>query len=380
MELTPVKDALRAWIEPQLASLPPFLLTSDGAISSTGEAALAGKMNAALQANGLTCDGGPRTKPRCSEEVGDFDSRGYVDGVSLSFLEDNRYLLVETSVGINCGEDQSAYVYEWAGKKWHLLLSSEQDDYRKGKYQPQTILSVEATPSKVAWNEPEKTPPMILTLGYSPWCSSNWRGLYARLWRTTPTNAVPKPLLDLSPSVYIGDEPAIAAASLTDHDILIEYTDRSIDEDRFTRKHVLHYVIGEQDELNRVAPVALDPADFVDEWLTAPWKEAGDWSVSSASMANYHLRHHVDFIFGSFSGDATRCAKDPTLWEVGFQPGTDDNKKIKQEETSYFLVRWLAPYRFTLMDIRSSPYAHCDIIDKMPDAIGTLFPLQDWRR
>ena len=66
-ELTPVKDALRAWVEPQLASLRPFVPAGEGAsLPSHGEGALAAKINAALQANGLTCDGGSPAKPHWS--------------------------------------------------------------------------------------------------------------------------------------------------------------------------------------------------------------------------------------------------------------------------------------------------------------------------
>jgi hypothetical protein len=368
-ELTPVKSALRAWVEAKLVTLRPFVPDGQGAFQpSHAEGALAARLNATLQTNGLTCDGGPGVKPRCVETAGDFSSHGYIGGVDLSFLDSNRYLLLETSVGIACGQDQSAYLYEWSGKDWHLLLSSEQDDYRNDKYEPQNFVSVKVSP--------EKTPPMVLTIGYSPSCASNWQRLYTRLWRTTQTSIVPQPLLDLSQTVYMSDDP-IAAASLTAHDLLIEFAGNSIDGNRLVRQHILHYAIESHDELKRIAPVALDPRDFVDEWLTSPWKEAGDWTAPSVSLANYHRTHHADFILGTFTGDATRCAHDQSLWQVGFAM---DGEKGDTHQPFYFLVRWLAPYRFTMMELRRVPYAHCNIADKMPDAFGTLFPLQDWRR
>ena len=202
-------------------------------------------------------------------------------------------------------------------------------------------------------------------------------GALCELWRAIRTSAVPKPLLDLSQTLYMGDDPAIAAASLTDYDVLIEFAGSSVDGDRLVRQHVIHYAIGKHDELKRIAPVALDPADFVDEWLSTSWTEAGDWTTPSSALANYHRMHQTDSILGAFTGDATRCAKDPTLWQVSFAM---DREPGDRDKMFYFLVRWLAPYRFTLMDVREVPFAHCDIADAMPDAFGTLFPLQDWRR
>ena len=56
------------------------------------------------------------------------------------------------------------------------------DEYPKDEYAPQNFLSIAASPADVAWNEPAP-PPLIVTLAFSPWCSSNWNNLQTRLWR-----------------------------------------------------------------------------------------------------------------------------------------------------------------------------------------------------
>jgi hypothetical protein len=161
---------------------------------------------------------------------------------------------------------------------------------------------------------------------------------------------------------------------------LIEYEGRSLDEGELVRSHVEHYLIGSGDRLERVAPVALTPGDFVDEWLTSRWREAAGWtdfqadeSISGATHKSLQTR------FGEFDGMATRCRSDATLWQVGFTPG-GDKPGLGPGRTSYFLVRWLAPYRFTLVRIQEQPFPHCDEAITTPDDIGTLFPIQGWTR
>jgi hypothetical protein len=61
------------------------------------------------------------------------------------------------------------------------------------------------------------------------------------------------------------------------------------------------------------------------------------------------------------------------LWQVGF---TQDAGPKNPEISAYFLVRWMAPYRFSLVAIRNAKFSGCDIKDSMPDNSGTPFPLR----
>ncbi|HTW35844.1 MAG TPA: hypothetical protein VMD53_14595 [Rhizomicrobium sp.] len=380
-ELNAVKTSLRLWAESRFERFRPFVPISDGASrSATGLDTLEAQLNADLKNADLTCDGVKAPLARCGDPGAPGygpreSSRGYVGGVTLQFLEDNRYLLLETTVGVVCGYDESAYLYKWRNARWQLILAAETNDYRKGRYGPQELISVEASPANVAWNEPARKPPLVLTLGFSPWCSSNWQALYVRLWRVSPSTVAPKPLLDISPTLFMGDEPRVAAGSITADDVLIQFEGNSIDSGE--RTHVLHYAIGENDRLERIAPVALNPRDFVDEWLTSPWSEAAMWSRTPPKLEAFHRSHHKDFLLGEFDGDAKRCRSDDALWQIGFAA---NGEKDDTGETFYYLVRWDAPYRFTLEAVRDRSFAGCDIPAKSPDTFGTLFPLQDWRR
>src|SRR3569833_1009468 len=256
--MTPIKQALRAWVERQLPHRPPNDAEGNGHLLTADDLApLAARMNAALDAAGLTCGDDRKPSYRCSvPDNSAEDFRGHVEGVRLALFDGDRYLLVVTGVGVSCGFDESAYIFEHrADRAWHLLLASEQNDYRNGHYHAQHLIAVNVSPSEVAWNEPAP-PPLVSTLGYSPWCSSNWHSLYTRLWRASAATATPAPLVDRDDSLFMGDY-FIAAARLTARDLVVQFTGGSIDGGVLVRPHVLHYRVAPGGKLGRIAPMAL---------------------------------------------------------------------------------------------------------------------------
>lgn len=379
-ELTPVKHALRKWIEQSLEGAPTDMRNGPDAGRLK---ALSSRLSRTLKIADLTCDTAKPGKDRCSGDPNSptFDARGYVTGVNLTYLNEGRYLLVETGVGVLCGFDSSAYIYEARDGHWRLLLQTEQDSYDKN-YAPQNFLSVTVSPANVGWNEPAPQPPLVLTLGYSPWCASNWQAIYTRLWRATPNNPSPKPLIDTSDELYMGDD-GVAAENLTDRDVLIQFRGRSIDGGLLVRPVVRHYLVEDHDQVERVAPIALQPSDFVDEWLSDDWRDAAKWSAltgRSTAVAQWHKYIHRHFLFGEFDDQPTRCKADPTLWQVGYTLSEGLKDDPHPEISAHFLVRWMAPYSFTMVDVKADKFPGCDQVVDQPDDLGTLFPVDDWRR
>jgi len=382
-ELTPVKQLLRAWVERQLPAEPtPFGPYQMVQLPGPEDfESLSQRLNKALGDAGLTCGDIASTTYRCSRgSLDQDDARGYLGEVRVSSLDYGRYLLLVTAVGIHCGFDESAYIYvRGPDHNWRLLLQNEKNRYGKDEYAPENFLSVDVSPASVAWNEPA-APPLVLTLGYSPWCSSNWQALSIHLWRASGSTPTPTPLIDREETLYIGDD-QIASARLTRTDLLIEYRGQSIDSGTLIRSHVEHYRIDPGDKLERIAPVALNPGDFVEEWLTKDWREASRWTGAGADTsvsARNHTSLHADF--GDFDSPAKRCRGDPTLWQFGFAAEDPKRKDYSSGPESYFLVRWMAPFRFSLLRIQRRPFSRCDVADPMPDDIGTLFPGQGWTR
>jgi hypothetical protein len=376
-EFTPVKQALRAWIEQQLPPVP-------GANSTNGATyylepgdltSLSARLNQTLDAAGLTC-GRPDSKAyRCGpDSARTDDQRGYLDEVRIARLDD-RYLLVVTGVGMMCGFDQSAYLYEQGSDHhWRLLISIEQDRYGKDEYQPQHFLSIQTSPSDTAWNEPAP-PPLVNALGYSPWCSSNWQVLYTKLWQASKNTTTPPALIDRQDSLYMGDD-FVAGAHLTNHDLLVQFMSSSIDGTMLVRPHILHYQIGPKHALARMGPVALDPQAFVDEWLTSPWVDASRWlspSADKSALAWLHVAERHDHVAGEFDGPPKRCRMSTSLWQVTFNEDTDQDLVPK-----YFKVEWTAPYDFSLVAASTNPFPGCDEKAAPQSTIGTLFPPQGW--
>ena len=372
-ELTPVKDVLRRWVE---ARLPPAQRPGpDGTLiepDADDLAALAARLTAELDVAGLTCGRFGEPGDRCGA---DRDSeRGFLAPVRLGLLGGGgRYLLVVTGVGVRCGFDESAYVYEQQpDHRWRLLLANEQHRYDGGEFAPQNFLAIDGAPAESAGGD-TAPPPLVVMLSFAPWCSSNWNALTTRLWRTSRTDPTPAPLLHRIDGLYLGGEP-IAAERLTGTDLLIQYSARSIDEGRLVRPHVARYVIGHGDRLTRTDPIALSPADFIDEWLTLPWAQARRWldaRANATALARQHQGGRIDTLFGEV-GAATRCRADPTRWQVRF---VEQAEGKRDRPPRWYQVRWSAPYRFRMVAAGTAPFPGCDEKVASPDPVGTLFPV-----
>ena len=366
-ELTPVKVALRRWVEAQLP--PPSkpgrikgtIVTPDG----DNLKALARLLTDRLDEAALTCGDVETEGYRCNaEDADDFfvSERGHVGPVQLGLVGDGAYLLVVTGVGVLCGEDESAYLYEPAGDRWKLVFASEQDNYRKGHYSVQNFTEIAVSPS--AADGSSNPLPLVATLGYAPWCSSTWSSLFTRLWRMSATSISPMPLIDRADSMWFGDDD-FGEARLDHNDLLVQYTAESMDSGVHNRKHLLHYRIGSADRIERVDPVALRPMDFVDEWLSSNWKDAVHWIEGAANPAGFKAAHGQGK--AEFDDTGKRCREDRSLWQVALEGGR------------YFQVRWTAPYVFRMVAVSRRPFAGCDLADRDADNDQvSLFPDTQW--
>ena len=378
-ELTPVKVALRRWVE---AQLPP--VSEPGQAEGTIEtptveslSALARHLSDELDQAKLICGGSGPASPQCKGSEAFVSERGYVGGVQLGLLDYGRYLLLVTGVGVQCGEDQSAYLYKGGPGGWKLVFASEQDDYRKDVYKVQNFTEIAV--SGWAGEAQPDTPPLVATLGYAPWCSSAWSALYTRLWRMSATSVTPKPLVDRTDGLWWGGDD-FGSAELTANDLLVQHTDASIDTGVHHRMHVRHYRVGLGDRVERADPVALSPRDFVDEWLVSDWKEAGGWIEPGADRSGL-LREHGKFDYNrwAYTFDGTkRCRNDRSLWQVALAREPQDPNDHSPATTSYFKVRWTAPYVFRLVTISGRPSRECNVIDAAGEEERTLFPKTQW--
>ena len=109
-----------------------------------------------------------------------------------------------------------------------------------------------------------------MTLGYVGWCSSNWHTVYYRVWKVDSLTV--QSLLEKAEMRWLRTETFLVGSigqrtgNRNSHvvDVLIEFTQASVDPAVHNREAVRHYLI-EGDRVRRVDPVALGPRDFVDK-------------------------------------------------------------------------------------------------------------------
>ncbi len=354
-ELTVAKHQLRDWIDKQLAQL-------DNAVD---EKALAERINQELSAISV------------AGEKDDQNLLGSLGEVRIG--GESGLLIVTTGVGIvTCQYDESAYAYKFVNGRWQRVWESEQNDYSPKKYVPQHIVAVHVWQR---WKDGhEDGPPFVLTLGNEAWCTSSWHPVYYRLWRVDPSGA--KPLIDASEQAWMRMDTYVVGSIAQDPrdenspvDVLIEFTERSIDGGVHSREAIRHFLI-DGDQVRRVDPVALSPRDFVDEWLTRGWNESAGWSASPV-LQQWRRRLHADFVAGQFSGATMHC-QTPDLWQVTLEPW-NAKKNFEPEPDVYFLIRWRPPYRFTMVNVSDKPWPRCNQEDPEADQWRTLFNTQEWR-
>jgi hypothetical protein len=350
-QLTVVKHQLRDWVESRLPSLSP----------SRDEGELQRTLNSELRAAKLFCDD--------QEPCPFWTQLGYLADFSLR--RSGGFLILQTAVGIECGYDQSAYIYSWSVEGWRRVWQTEQNVYTEKVYKPQTIHSVLISPYNKANDY------IVLTLGSEPWCSSNLHDVYYRAFRLGPDPDA-RPLVEGAEWAFVADDPPIHG-SVTNKDVLVEFTIiGGVGGDNY--QAVRHYKI-DGDEVRRIDPLALRPRDFVSEWLRHDWKEAAFWSESSnrVSMRDRHGKQHQPQFSGEFIYPTMHCPTTPDLWQVGVdfsEPPTPIG--TKPNNVTYFRVRWRPPYRFTMVQVSDHPSPNCTEEDRtVDDESPTLFPPQN---
>lgn len=116
--LMTVKHRLRDWIEPRLAALE----------ENGDEQALAVHLNDELSSAGLFCRDVSKDAPdRWVEKDMYWDGIGFLKPIRID-RQQLRILILRTSVGILCGSDDSAYVYEWRDDKVVATLAKRAGD------------------------------------------------------------------------------------------------------------------------------------------------------------------------------------------------------------------------------------------------------------
>jgi len=191
--LTVVKHQLRDWAESRLKSLA---LRGD-------EGELERQLNKELREAKMICDDSAADQPRCP----DWTLLGFL--ADLKFRRSRGFLILQTGVGIECGFDESAYLYSWTDEGWRRVWQNEQTTYAEKEYKPQSIEAVSISPYNRANDY------VLLTLGVQSWCSSGWHDVYYRAFRLGPDPSAP-PMVEGDEWAYIAVDPPIQGSVTRD--------------------------------------------------------------------------------------------------------------------------------------------------------------------
>jgi hypothetical protein len=351
-QLTVAKHQFRDWVESRLPALP----------ERGDEGDLALKLNVELREAKLSCGFGVPDQQACPEGI----QLGYVN--LLKFRRSGVFLILQTGVGIECGFDESAYIYSWSAEGWRRVWQTEQNDYTEKVYKPQTIHSVLISPYS------RTNDYLVLTLGSQPSCQSTWHDAYYRVFRLGPDPEA-LPLVDGTEWAHIDGEPPIHG-SVTTTDVLVELTIAGGVEGGMYRA-VRHYRI-DRNGVKRIDPLALSPHDFVSEWLIHGWKESAFWSEDDnrRSMLDWYNKLHKDGAHGELIYPTMHCPTTPDLWQVGVDFSDPPTPLDAPPRGTYFLVRWRPPYQFTMVEVSDRPSPACTEQDRQADESRTLFPAE----
>jgi hypothetical protein len=333
---TNLKHLLRDWIESRLpADLPAFDRVYQG---------LESQLTAELRRAGVA-------EPR--ERAAEAD---YVPSVKLSRpAEYADELMVQAGITVPCGLDVSIYLYHFKTNSWIRLLEADGDS----KWGSQVV--------ETRFSSPDKLGRHVL---YASWdsvqCASVWNVLDYRLFRIAAAGDLAAPIF----SERHGYADYETHVKLTPEQLLLELPAEAL-EGGFRRTYVMHYSFG-SDSVQRIDPVALQPQDFVHEWLIRPWSEME--SRSSDGLEKWHKFLHADDGLGGYEL-VQPCAERPGVTQIGVAFDGIGEREVPEPLSVYFLVADEGSYRFKMSEISFNRQEGCPGTTAATyDHLPSLFP------
>ncbi|MCC6914135.1 MAG: hypothetical protein IT566_10570 [Rhodospirillaceae bacterium] len=342
------RDGVRDWIETQLARFP-----QNGDTSAFSKA-----LNAEIAAKDLACiEAKAPGYNRCASP-GEFNARGFLGAVEAERIRD--LLIIQAEIGVACGFDEAAYVYEWAKVGWRRLIDTSQLP-ANGVYIPEQI-------QQVIFTNPANRPADALLLavtGASPVCGAPVQAVHYRVWSAKRGGGSSLAVDGREGESLISRRDPAVSARFEDSEFLVEMNVRSMDAARRSRVAVRRFNF-DGDYAKRVAPIALTPKDFVEEWLRAPWSVASAWTETRAreTLAKIHGDAAANLTRAAFAGPPQRCDTEDDVVQVGVRFAAGEK---------FFRVKIGAAGAFEMRAADSEPSKTCPRPDAGLDTPRSLF-------
>ncbi len=322
-----VHMALRDWLEPRL---PKDIYSLAGEFS---------RLDASLQK--ALVDVGLSKPDSAADKDMDLTDPGFdevaVEVKMMPELPDT--LFVTATIGVPCGGDQAVYAYRFDSNGRARVI----DDHPKSDSGYAGVNLELADPDSQGRR-------LLLIHRMSTQCASTWMGMTYAVYRMSLSQP-PESLLSSEHGFWLGnDGPEFA---LKPDELTVEFLDQSVDMGIHNRTHIFRYNFA--NGVRRIEPVAFQPQDFVEEWLTSDWSEMQ--SMSAAETGEWHRKlsklsfdHYVDVV---------PCASKPGRWAIGFQVTYEGEKELEEPVQAYFLVRDLGKYRYAMEAVSDEEFEGC---------------------
>ena len=331
--------ALREWIESQLPRNKAELAGEPTRLNS--------KLQDELEKAGMT----PPDVPETPEMIGDYPEIGYVGVGVTAAVQLPDTLIVNGWATVPCGSDDAIYLYRFDETGWTRTL----ENHPGGRY----------TDTRIKFSEPDASGQRLMLI-QAVWsqCQSFWRGMAYSVYRLRPRGVV-EPLLSETHGFYAGEEPLFV---LSPREVIVEFRDWSVASRVHDRTLIDRYSFM-NDVPRRLDPVALQPQDFVEEWLTNSWSEMQ--TRSAPGTERWHTGLTADWLQADYIG-VGQCG---SSWIIGLNilPGgahaltVDPSAAGDNGKAVYFQVRESGEHHYTMEAVSQSRPEGCLDLDAASD-------------
>jgi hypothetical protein len=327
--------ALRDWIESRLPQTPGIAELHNLETDLKGE----------LEDAGLGEPDAP-----ASTDGPEGPGLGYV-GLEFKWLPElPDTLAIVAGVRVECGSDEAVYFYRFDATGRARVFEDR----------PESAWGY--TGATLAVSDPDSQGRrLLLTHYYSVQCASSWMGMAYSVYRVGPQSGASELLLRNQHGFYLNDGPEFV---LKPDELIIEFLDSSVDLGVHNRTNIQRYTFGAA--VQRLDPVAFQPQDFAEEWLTRGWNEMD--SRSAAETKEWHERLSNDYVRGEYSG-VIPCTSQ-SRWLIALEIERVGDKEMPDPKTTYFLVHDLGNYHYKMDAVSKDVPVGClgarDASDKHP--------------
>ena len=214
-----------------------------------------------------------------------WNAYGEIDDIDFELKEgyEGGLLVVTTQLWIPCGSsdpDSAIYVFQGRGRKWDLVLATESDFNAVGRRQ--------ASGMDYRISPPDSSGKWFLVVGHvPPSCKRAADVLRYKALRPSSDPDKPTVLVSGREAINVNFDPAFRIEAHEGWFALTIGKARKLDDEPGIE--ILRYdVSGKQAQ--RVAPLALSPQDFLEQWTQLSWEGAKQWSSDSATLGEWHKK------------------------------------------------------------------------------------------